>query len=74
MLNFSELPAAVRRNVPPLNVSGYSYAEEAEARMVVINDRMLREGDEAGAGVRVDRIGAEGVILNYKGYRFRPAP
>jgi general secretion pathway protein B len=73
VLNFSELPAAVRRNVPPLSVSGYSYAEEAEARMVVINDRMLREGDDAGGGVRVDRIGAEGVILIYKGYRFRPA-
>lgn len=74
VLNFSELPAVLRRNVPPLVVSGFSYAEEPEMRMVVINDRMLREGDEAGPGISVDRIGTEGVILNYQGYRFRPAP
>jgi general secretion pathway protein B len=74
VLNFSELPEVLRRNIPALAVSGFSHAEESDARMAVINDRMLREGDDAGGGVRVERIGAEGVILNYKGYRFRPAP
>nr|WKN24500.1 general secretion pathway protein GspB [Azotobacter vinelandii] len=40
--------------------------------MAVINDRILRQGDQAGPGVVLERIAGDGVVLNYRGYRFRP--
>lgn len=39
--------------------------------MVVVNDKLLREGDEAAPGVRVERILSDGVEFSYRGYRFR---
>jgi len=74
VLNYSELPASVQKSVSKIIVTGYSYAEDPEMRMAVINDRMLREGDEVSPGIRLDRIGGDGVVLNFKGFRFRPQP
>ncbi len=67
-----ELPPAVRSGLPVLSVSGYSYADEADRRMAVINDRLVQEGEEAGPGVTLARIGSDGVVLEFQGYRFRP--
>lgn len=74
VLQFSELPPAIARNVPRISVSGFALTEDPESRVVVINDRMLREGEHVAADLRLERIGDDGVVLNYKGYRFRPAP
>jgi general secretion pathway protein B len=72
VLDYSELPASVQKSVPRLTVSGYSYAEEQEMRMAVINERVLREGDEVSPGVTLERIGSDGAVLKFKGFRFRP--
>ena len=74
VLNYAELPASVQKSIPKMTVMGYSYAEEPEMRMVVINDRMLREGDEVSPGVKLEKIGSDGVVLNFKGFQFRPQP
>ena len=74
VLNYAELPASVQKSIPKMTVMGYSYAEEPEMRMVVINERMLREGDEVSPGVKLEKIGSDGVVLNYKGFQFRPQP
>lgn len=68
----SELPDAIRSSLPPLTVSGYAYAVQAEERMAVINDRVLQEGDEAAPGVMVGNIDSDGLVLVFRGYRFRP--
>jgi len=44
--------------------------EDARSRMVVINDRMLQEGDEVAADLRLERIDPDGIVLNFRGYRF----
>jgi general secretion pathway protein B len=72
VLQMSELPAAVQKNLPRLQVTGQAFTEDAESRFVVINDRILREGESVAEDVRLERIGADGVVLNYKGYRFKP--
>ncbi|MFC0712015.1 general secretion pathway protein GspB [Azorhizophilus paspali] len=51
---------------------GFSYADDAHLRMVVINDRILRQGGQADPGVVLERIAGDGVVLNYRDYRFRP--
>jgi general secretion pathway protein B len=66
-----ELPAAIRQQIPPLAVSGYIYAPAAADRSVLINQKLLREGDEVAAGLTLETLMPKGMVLNYKGYRFR---
>ncbi len=72
VLAFHELPETIRAALPALAVSGFSYTDEPQARMAVINDRILREGEHAAEGVRLERVGNDGIVLNYRGFRFRP--
>lgn len=70
VLHLSELPPALRDTLPNLAVHGFVYSEDSGSRMVVINNRMLQEGDDIGADLKLERIGPDGAVLNYKGYRF----
>lgn len=65
-----EMPAEVRRELPPLAISGVMRVQDA-ASLVVVNERPVREGEEAAPGVRVERILENGVQFSYKGYRFQ---
>jgi general secretion pathway protein B len=70
---YGELPGSIRKSLPRIQVAGYSFADDAGMRMVVINDRILREGEEVSAGIKLERIDSDGKLtLNYKGFRFRP--
>ena len=69
----NELPPPIQREMPKISVSGYAHSSDPNARVAVINNRMLAEGDEVLAGVKVEQILQDGVILSYKGYRFRGA-
>lgn len=69
----NELPPPIQREMPKISVSGYAHSSDPNARVAVINNRMLAEGDEVRAGVKVEQILQDGVILSYKGYRFRGA-
>jgi hypothetical protein len=39
----------------------------------MINGDMAQEGEALGGGLSVEEITRDGVILGYKGYRFRQA-
>ncbi|BAL25651.1 general secretion pathway protein GspB [Azoarcus sp. KH32C] len=71
ILNLQELPPAVRNTVPRLTISGYASAGDSGKRMVVVNDRLVQEGEEAGPGVTVVTVGDDGVVFDFQGYRFR---
>ncbi|HSD60504.1 MAG TPA: general secretion pathway protein GspB [Burkholderiales bacterium] len=70
VLALAELPPALKEALPALAIRGFVYSEDSRSRMVVINDRMLQEGDEVAADLRLERIDPDGIVLNYKGYRF----
>jgi general secretion pathway protein B len=70
VLTLADLPEVLRASLPPLSVRGFVYSEDPHSRMVVINDRMLQEGDEVAPGLKLDRIEPDGVVLSSKGYRF----
>lgn len=70
VLALAELPPALRETLPPFAIRGFVHSDDSRSRMVVINDRMLQEGDEVAAGLRLERIDPDGIVLNYKGYRF----
>lgn len=71
VLNQAQMPASVQKEIPKISISGFSRTAEPNERMVIINDRVAREGDEVANGLKVEKILADGVVFNYKGYRFR---
>lgn len=68
---FSELPVPIQQEIPSLSISAHAYSPVARERLVGINDRVLREGAEAAPGLVLEQITPEGMIMSYKGYRFR---
>lgn len=71
ILGIDELPPAVRSSLPRLEISGFAAAPDAGKRMVVINDRLVQEGDEVEPGLRLTSAAKDSVVLDFKGYRFR---
>ncbi|WP_374497744.1 general secretion pathway protein GspB [Vogesella indigofera] len=72
VFNLRELPATLQKEIgDSVVISGFSSSAEDSERLVIINDRVRRAGDDVVAGMTLESIQADGVILNYKGYRFR---
>ena len=67
----AELPSALQRELPALSVAGFIRGEGSSS-MVIVNDRLVREGDEVAPGVKLEKILNDSVVFNYKGYRFKP--
>jgi general secretion pathway protein B len=66
-----DLPEAVQKLLPPLKLAGHVYAEEAAKRMIIINNRICREGDLVENHLVLEEILWEGVVLRYQDIRFR---
>jgi hypothetical protein len=64
------MPAAVRDGVPKLTFSFLVYSDRPEERMITINGKRLREGEEVSSGLRLEEITKEGAVLSWKGQRF----
>lgn len=60
----------VAPELPPVSVSGFIH-EDGSNGMVIVNDRLVREGDEIGPGLRLEKILHDGLVFNYKGHRFK---
>ncbi len=71
VLNNNELPRSVRQALPKMTISGHIYSNEPSSRIVNINGQILREGEVIGEGLNLEEITSTGIILSYKGYRFR---
>jgi general secretion pathway protein B len=72
VVDVSALPAALRKELESqIKISGYSQAIEGGEPMAIINDRARQAGDILPSGIKVESITDAGVILSYKGYRFR---
>lgn len=67
---YANLPPAIRQSLPPLVVGGFA-AGESGGTMVMVDDKLVREGDEVAPGIRVEKILVNGAEFAYKGYRFR---
>jgi general secretion pathway protein B len=55
--------------LPPLDVTGFIHNEQGD-NMAIINDKLVKEGDEVSPGLRVEKIKDDSVIFSYKGYVF----
>jgi len=66
----SDLPPALQRELPALSVAGF-IRDEGSSSMVIVNDRLVREGDEVAPGVKLEKISGDSLVFNYRGYRFK---
>lgn len=66
-----DLPEAVQRTIPPISVGGYIYAAMPADRSVLINKRLVREGEQVGPDLTLEKMTPNGMVFNYKGTRFR---
>jgi general secretion pathway protein B len=66
----SEVVAQGRAALPELHLDMHVFGTDSSQRFVSINGQTLREGMQAQAGLRVEHITREGVVLNYRGLRF----
>ena len=66
-----DLPSNIRLEIPAFVVNGYIYAKNPADRSVLINQRLLHEGDQIAPELTLEKMIPKGAILNYKGYRYR---
>jgi general secretion pathway protein B len=65
-----DLPPALQKELPPLSVSGY-ISDGQGGRLAMINDKLVREGDEIAPGLRLEKVLGESAVFSFRGYRFR---
>ena len=66
----AELPDTVRQQLPALAISGATYSENPQYRMVIVNGQVLHEGESAGPGLVLERIENARTIWAFRGYRY----
>ena len=64
-----ELPEDVRNNLPAMTFSFHVYSSNPQQRTIIINNRRMREGEEVNAGLLLQEITEDGVILQYLQHR-----
>ena len=65
----NELPASLKNALPPIRITSHLY--RGDSRLVSINGKIMSEGVNMGEGLFLDEITPEGVILSFRGHRFR---
>lgn len=60
-------PAAPAAEPPPVRISLHAYAAQPGDRVVMINDRLLRQGEAVAPDLVLREITPDGVVLEYQG-------
>jgi general secretion pathway protein B len=68
-----ELPEQIQRELPKLAIGGYIYSDNPRERQLLVNQRLLHEGEEAAPGVMLEKMLPKAAVFTYKGYRYRLA-
>lgn len=69
------LPQAFRSSLPLLAVNIHVYSPDPSQRILYINNRPVQRGARIEGGVVVEEIVHDGVVLQYRGQRFKlPRP
>ena len=69
--SLKDLEPDFRRSVPPLRLAGHVYSEDPKLRMILINNRVIREMDIVEKDFVVEEITPDGVIMRLGEIRFR---
>ena len=67
---FGQLSAEARAQLPAVNVSGVTYSKDAAIRMLIVNGKVVQEGQEIAPGLSLETIGPRSAVLNHRGMRY----
>jgi len=67
----TQLAADIQKRIPNINFDAHVYAGKTNNGFVILNDKKRYPGDTVAAGLTVERITEDGVILNLSGTRFK---
>ncbi len=65
-----ELPAEVRRAIPPLVVNGSVYSKNPADRFLIVNGLVAHESDSVAPDVVLETIGPRSAVLSALGHKF----
>jgi len=68
-----ELPDSLRRQIPPIAISGAVYSDNPAKRLLLVNNQVLGQGSQAAPGLRLEEIQPKSSVFSYRGTRFRLA-
>lgn len=66
-----ELPSSLQREIPTLEYTRHVYDKSLDKRFVVLNDKTLKTGDEIVAGLKLELIADNFIVLNFHSRLFR---
>jgi general secretion pathway protein B len=66
-----QLPSSIQRQIPDMNIAFLAYSANPKDSRAMINGEMMQPGDSIRPGLTLDKINPDGIVLSYKGYRFR---
>jgi general secretion pathway protein B len=67
----ADLPEDIRRQVPPLAITGAVYSDNPAQRLLLINGQVLPQGSAVTPEVTLEDIGERHSVLSFRGTRFR---
>ncbi len=67
----SELPTEQQKSIPAIKMAGHVYAEQPARRMIIINNKIVREGERVGDKLKLIRITWDGIILSHNNTVFQ---
>ncbi len=68
---YADLPESVRAALPAISVQGVTWSENPAWRHLIVNGRVLQEGQSIGPDHVLEQIGRDGSVLNHRGQRYR---
>lgn len=66
----TELPDEIRHALPVLHFDGAVYSDKPSSRILMVNGQLLHEGEAISPELTIEKIGAKGAVLNFRGTRF----
>lgn len=70
-LLLKDLPEDIQDRLPDLKFAGHTFAQNPSQRMIIVNDKILKEGGKIDPFTRLVEITWEGVILESDGVVYR---
>lgn len=67
----SDLPEDLRRQIPPLAITGSVYSANPDKRLLLVNNQVLAQGSLAAPEVTLVEIQAKSAVFSFRGTRFR---